>query len=256
MPSAWQAPPSSPAISSTSPRTKSSSPWGSATSPASSPTPPSSCPRPSRSSGRRPRCVPCSRRNFPAPRVLVVSNREPYIHNRKNGQVELQIPASGLVAAVEPVMRLQRHLDRAWQRLGRQGDGRRQRSPRRTSGRSRLYAATRLAREEEQEGYYYGFANEGLWPLCHIAFIRTIFRESDWQHYVAVNARFADAVVKEATQDDPIVLAQDYHFALLPRMVRQRLPKATIVTFWHTPWPNSETFSICLWREQIIEGLL
>ncbi|HKA65537.1 MAG TPA: trehalose-6-phosphate synthase [Methyloceanibacter sp.] len=193
---------------------------------------------------------------LPGAQVLVVSNREPYIHNRKNGEVELQIPASGLVAAVEPVMRLQRHLDRAWQRLGRQGDGRRQRSPRRTSGRSRLYAATRLAREEEQEGYYYGFANEGLWPLCHIAFIRPIFRESDWQHYVAVNARFADAVVKEATQDDPIVLAHDYHFALLPRMVRQRLPKATIVTFWHIPWPNSETFSICPWREQIIDGLL
>jgi trehalose 6-phosphate synthase len=104
--------------------------------------------------------------------------------------------------------------------------------------------------EEEQEGYYYGFANEGLWPLCHIAFIRPIFRESDWRHYVAVNERFADAVVKEATQDDPIVLVQDYHFALLPRMVRQRLPKATIVTFWHIPWPNSETFSICPWREE------
>ena len=103
--------------------------------------------------------------------------------------------------------------------------------------------------EEEQDGYYYGFANEGLWPLCHIAFMRPIFRESDWQHYVAVNQRFADAVVQEATQDDPIVLVQDYHFALLPRMVRRRLPKATIITFWHIPWPNSETFSICPWRE-------
>ena len=110
--------------------------------------------------------------------------------------------------------------------------------------------------EDEQDGYYYGFANEGLWPLCHIAFIRPTFRDSDWQHYVAVNERFADAVVEEATQDDPIVLVQDYHFALLPRMVRTRLPKATIVTFWHIPWPNSETFSICPWREEIIDGLL
>ena len=194
---------------------------------------------------------------LPGTQVLVVSNREPYIHNSKNGKIELQIPASGLVAAVEPVMRA---CGGTWIA---HGSG--------TADKETVDANDRIAvppadptymlrrvwlSEEEQEGYYYGFANEGLWPLCHIAFIRPIFRESDWQHYVAVNERFADAVVKEATQDDPIVLVQDYHFALLPRMVRQRLPKATIVTFWHIPWPNSETFSICPWREEIIDGLL
>jgi trehalose 6-phosphate synthase len=180
---------------------------------------------------------------LPGTQVLVVSNREPYIHNRKNGEIELQIPASGLVAAVEPVMRA---CGGTWIA---HGSG--------SADKEMVDANDRIAvppadpaymlrrvwlSEEEQEGYYYGFANEGLWPLCHIAFIRPIFRESDWQHYVAVNERFADAVVKEATQDDPIVLVQDYHFALLPRMVRQRLPKATIV--------------ICPWREEIIDGLL
>jgi trehalose 6-phosphate synthase len=110
--------------------------------------------------------------------------------------------------------------------------------------------------DEEQDGYYNGFANEGLWPLCHIAFVRPTFREEDWQHYRAVNARFADIVAEEAQQDDPIILVQDYHFALLPRMLRQRLPKATIITFWHIPWPNAETFGICPWREEIIDGLL
>jgi trehalose 6-phosphate synthase len=194
---------------------------------------------------------------LPGTQVLVVSNREPYIHNRKNGEIELQIPASGLVAAVEPVMRA---CGGTWIA---HGSG--------SADKETVDANDRIAvppadpaymlrrvwlSEEEQEGYYYGFANEGLWPLCHIAFIRPIFRESDWKHYVAVNERFADAVVKEATQDDQIVLVQDYHFALLPRMVRQRLPKATIVTFWHIPWPNSETFSICPWREEIIDGLL
>ena len=194
---------------------------------------------------------------LPSTQVLVVSNREPYIHNRKNGEIELQIPASGLVAAVEPVMRA---CGGTWIA---HGSG--------SADKETVDANDRIAvppadpaymlrrvwlSEEEQEGYYYGFANEGLWPLCHIAFIRPIFRESDWKHYVAVNERFADAVVKEATQDDPIVLVQDYHFALLPRMVRRRLPKATIVTFWHIPWPNSETFSICPWREEIIDGLL
>jgi len=110
--------------------------------------------------------------------------------------------------------------------------------------------------EEEQDGYYYGFANEGLWPLCHIAFVRPIFRQSDWAHYVAVNRRFAEAVVEEAQREDPIVLVQDYHFALLPRMIRERLPRATVITFWHIPWPNAETFGICPWRDAIIDGLL
>jgi trehalose 6-phosphate synthase len=110
--------------------------------------------------------------------------------------------------------------------------------------------------EEEQDGYYYGLANEGLWPLCHIAFVRPNFRESDWHTYVAINERFADAVAKEARTDDPLVLVQDYHFALAPKMIRERLPNATIITFWHIPWPNAETFGICPWKEAILEGLL
>jgi len=93
-----------------------------------------------------------------------------------------------------------------------------------------------------------------LWPLCHIAHVRPVFRSSDWEQYVQVNQRFADAVVKEAQKDNPVVLVQDYHFALLPRMVREALPKATIITFWHIPWPNSESFGICPWREEILEG--
>jgi trehalose 6-phosphate synthase len=110
--------------------------------------------------------------------------------------------------------------------------------------------------EEEQDGYYYGFANEGLWPLCHIAFVRPTFRESDWLQYQAINRRFAEAVVQEARTEDPVILVQDYHFALVPRMIRELLPKATIVTFWHIPWPNAETFGICPWKDVIIEGLL
>ena len=95
-----------------------------------------------------------------------------------------------------------------------------------------------------------------MWPLCHIVFVRPTFRASDWEQYVAVNRKFADAVLAEARTADPVVLVQDYHFALLPRMVREHLPEATIITFWHIPWPNPEVFSICPWKEDILSGLL
>ena len=92
--------------------------------------------------------------------------------------------------------------------------------------------------------------------MCHVAFVRPTFRLSDWQHYVTVNKRFADAIVEEATRQDPLVLIQDYHLSLLPLMLRQRLPAATILAFWHIPWPNSEMFGVCPWRREIIHGLL
>ena len=194
---------------------------------------------------------------LPGSQVMVVSNREPYIHNRVDGEVTLQTPASGLVSALEPVMRA---CGGVWIAHG-SGSADREAVDRNdrvsVPPAKPAYSLRRVwLTEDEQDGYYYGFSNEGMWPLCHIAFVRPIFRESDWLHYVAVNRRFAEAVVQEASREDPIVLVQDYHFALLPRMIRERLPRATVITFWHIPWPNPETFSICPWREEIIDGLL
>jgi trehalose-6-phosphate synthase len=189
--------------------------------------------------------------------VIVVSNREPYIHARTPAGAEVRRPASGLVTAVEPVMRA---CSGTWIAHGsgsadRDTVDRNDRVQVPPSNPSYTLRRVWLSKEEEQ-GYYYGFANEGLWPLCHIAHVRPVFRSSDWEQYVAVNQRFADAVIKEARTDDPVVLVQDYHFALLPRMVNEVLPRATIITFWHIPWPNPESFGICPWREEILEGLL
>ncbi len=195
---------------------------------------------------------------LPGAEIIVVSNREPYIHNTlRDGRITVQTPASGLVAALEPVMRA---CGGTWVAHG-SGSADRQTVDRfdrvMVPPSAPVYKLRRVWLEEgEQDGYYYGFSNEGIWPLCHIAFVRPEFRVPDWQAYVAVNQRFADAVAREATQEDPIVLVQDYHFALLPRMLREHLPKATIVTFWHIPWPNAECFGICPWREEIIHGLL
>ncbi len=190
--------------------------------------------------------------------VIVVSNREPYIHNRnEDGSISLQIPASGLVAALEPITRAcagtwVAHGSGSADRETVDADDRVPVPPA-----DPAYTLRRVwLTDEEQDGYYYGMANEGLWPLCHLAYVRPVFRQDDWNHYVAVNERFAEAVVAEARTERPIVLVQDYHFALLPRMIRQRLPEATIITFWHIPWPNHETFGICPWRAEILDGLL
>ena len=189
--------------------------------------------------------------------VLIVSNREPYIHVRRGERIEVQVPASGLVTALEPVMRA---CSGTWIAHGSGSADREvvdQYDRVSVPPHDPSYQIRRVwLTPEEEEGYYFGFANEGLWPLCHIAHTRPTFRSSDWKHYVDVNQKFADAVVQEAKTPDPVVLVQDYHFALLPRMVKEKLPRATIITFWHIPWANPEAFGICPWREQLLDGML
>jgi trehalose 6-phosphate synthase len=197
-------------------------------------------------------------RHLHGERVVIVANREPYVHERAGEKgIALIHPASGLVTALEPVMRA---CSGVWVA---HGSGSADREASDAHGRLPVppgedaYVLRRLwLSAEEEKGYYYGFSNEGLWPLCHIAHTRPLFRSEDWRHYQAVNQRFADAVCSEVDSDDPIVLVQDYHFALVPRMIRERLPRATVLTFWHIPWPNSERFGICPWREELLTGML
>jgi trehalose 6-phosphate synthase len=189
--------------------------------------------------------------------ILVVSNREPYIHTRRDGRIVVSRPASGLVTALEPVVRACSgtwiaHGGGSADRESVDSNDRIAVPPWKPSYNLRRVWLT----AEEEAGYYYGFSNEGLWPLCHIAHVRPIFRADDRKQYIEANRKFARAVVEEAKTPDPIVLVQDYHFALLPRMIRDKLPEATIITFWHIPWPNPEAFAICPWREELLEGLL
>jgi trehalose 6-phosphate synthase len=189
--------------------------------------------------------------------VLIVSNRQPYVHNWRDQKIEVQVPASGLVSALEPVMRA---CSGVWIAHGNGSADQDVVDARNHVGVPPEHPAYEIRRvwitSEEEAGYYYGFANEGLWPLCHIAHVRPTFRSSDWNYYVAINERVGQAVSEEATTDNPVVLVQDYHFALLPKLIRDKLPNATIITFWHIPWPNAESFGICPWRQEILEGLL
>ena len=189
--------------------------------------------------------------------LIVVSNREPYMHERVRDRIQLHVPASGLVSALEPITRT---CAGTWIAHGSgsadmetvDADDRVAVPPSNPAYTLRRVWLT----EEEHKGYYSGFANEGLWPLCHIAFTRPIFRAADWECYQAVNRKFAEVVLQEAKTERPIILVQDYHFALLPRLIREKLPEAVIITFWHIPWPNAEVFGVCPWREEILDGLL
>jgi trehalose 6-phosphate synthase len=194
-------------------------------------------------------------------RVVILANREPYIHEKTAEGIRVLHPASGLVTALEPVMRA---CSGVWVAHG-SGSADREtvdehdtvRVPPGAGPDEESYQVRRVwLSEAEEDGYYYGFSNEGLWPLCHLAHARPLFRAEDWAHYVQVNQRFADAVCEEVDTDDPVVLVQDYHFALAPRMIRRQLPKATILTFWHIPWPSAERVGICPWREELLSGLL
>jgi trehalose-6-phosphate synthase len=190
--------------------------------------------------------------------LFVVSNREPYTHNHRGKDIVVEVPASGVVTAIEPILCA---CNGTWLAHG-SGDA----DVETVDSHSRLqvppneplYTLRRIWLSAEQEdGYYYGFSNEGLWPLCHIAHTRPMFRTTDWEQYRAVNEKFADALVEEIGDEEyPVVLIQDYHFALLPRMLKERLPNARIAIFWHIPWPNSESFGICPWRRELLAGLL
>ncbi|HZQ94445.1 MAG TPA: trehalose-6-phosphate synthase [Candidatus Sulfotelmatobacter sp.] len=191
-------------------------------------------------------------------RLFVVSNREPYMHVRQGRSVEVVVPPSGLVTALEPVLRA---CDGTWIAHG-SGSGDRETTDR--HGKLPVppddprYMLRRVwLSKEEETGYYYGFANEGLWPLCHIAHTRPIFRDNDWKQYQLVNEKFADALLEEMRGiEQPVVLVQDYHFALLPRLIKQKRPDARVAIFWHIPWPNPETFGICPWQRELVDGLL
>ncbi|MDB6087105.1 MAG: otsA [Gammaproteobacteria bacterium] len=190
--------------------------------------------------------------------VIIVSNREPYIHNYDaDHRPVMQVPASGMVTALEPIMRA---CAGVWIAHGA-GPADRETVDRfdqiRVPPDDPAYTLRRVWLTPEQEqGYYYGFSNEGLWPLCHLAYVRPAFRPSDWRSYEEVNAKFADVVAAEASTDSPVVMIQDFHFALLPKLIRAKIPKATISLFWHIPWPNAETFGVCPWKREILLHML
>lgn len=190
--------------------------------------------------------------------LFVVSNREPYMHIRKGKEIECIVPASGLVTAIEPVLKA---CGGMWIAQG-SGDADREMVDKddklKVPPEEPQYILKRIWVDKKlEEGFYSGFSNEGLWPLCHIAHTRPTFREEDWEAYKTVNKKFATSVLKEIEDvSEPNILIQDYHFALLPEMIKAKRPDARVAIFWHIPWPNPESFGICPWQREILQGML
>jgi trehalose 6-phosphate synthase len=190
-------------------------------------------------------------------KMIVVSNREPYLHTMRGKIIECQRPASGMVTALDPILRA---CGGIWVA---HGSGNADRKTVDAHDRVAVppeapeYTLRRVWLTKEQEArYYYGLSNEGLWPLCHVAYVRPRFLPEDWQCYREVNERFARAVLEETEQQAAFVFIQDFHFALLPRMLKQANPNLIVAHFWHIPWPNRELIRTFPWKEELIDGLL
>ncbi|MBI4285103.1 MAG: trehalose-6-phosphate synthase [Chloroflexi bacterium] len=187
----------------------------------------------------------------------MVSNREPYVHGFSGKRIVCQRPVSGLTEALDPVLRAARG---TWVAHG-SGSADRQV----TDAHDRVkvpsenpeYTLRRVwLSDEEVAGHYRGFSNEVMWPLCHIAFVPPVFRDTDWEMYRKVNEKFARAVLDEVGDRPAVVLVQDYHLALLSRLIKAQRPRLVVGQFWHIPWTPYEVFRTCPWREELLAGLL
>jgi len=190
-------------------------------------------------------------------KFIVVSNREPYIHVYGDDGIQCMTPASGMTVALDPVIQA---CGGTWIAAGT-GEADRdvvdERDHVAVPPEDPSYALRRIwLTKKEEERYYYGYANEGLWPLSHIVHVRPAFREKDWKVYREVNARFAEAVLEELEGQPGFVFIQDYHFALLSQMIKEKRPDVVTAQFWHIPWPNPEAFRVCPQAKEILEGLL
>lgn len=191
-------------------------------------------------------------------KMFVVSNREPYIHSKHNGQISYLQPASGMVTAIEPIMQACGGMWIAQASGNADKDTVDKNDNILVPPEEPSYTLHRVwLTKQEEKGFYYGFSNEGIWPLCHMAHTRPIFRKEDYTEYKKVNGKFAETLLQQIKNTRaPVILIQDYHFALLPRIIKKSRPDAQIGIFWHIPWPHAESFRICPWRKELLDGML
>jgi trehalose 6-phosphate synthase/phosphatase len=190
-------------------------------------------------------------------RLILASNREPYVHRKLRGEVRWERPAGGVTAALDPLLRLVNGVWVAW------GSGDADQLTVDESDRIRVppdqpcYTLRRVwLSQEDVAQYYYGYSNRFLWPLCHMTLDRVVFRQKYWDAYRKVNERFAQAILQELDSQSGLVWVHDYHLALCPLFLKQQQPDVRVALFWHIPWPSHDVFRICPQRKEILSALL
>ena len=188
---------------------------------------------------------------------VVVSNREPYSHTYDGKKIKCARTVSGLVTPLDYIMRVTKGI---WVAAG-SGDADKEASNEKgevmVPPENPRYTLKRVwLSEKEVNHYYYGFSNDTLWPLCHIAHVRPNFSKKNWEYYKRVNEKFANVILEKVGNKKAFIWIQDYHFALLARFLKKKNPNLVVAQFWHTPWSAAEIFKICPWKREILEGLL
>lgn len=188
---------------------------------------------------------------------VIVSNREPYSHVYVGQKVKWMGAVSGAVTPLDFIMQTAKGswiatgtsdadnvvVDKNGEIMVPPNDPR--------------YTLKRIwLNKEEIDGYYNGFSNSTLWPLCHIAHVRPNFHHAEWETYKKVNEKFAQTILEKVGNSKAFVWIQDYHLALVPKFLKKKRPDLIVAQFWHIPWPAAEIFRICPWRKDILEGLL
>jgi trehalose 6-phosphate synthase/phosphatase len=185
-------------------------------------------------------------------RLLIVSNRLPLTIQEKKGDLHLEPSVGGLATGLRSWYKSSPSIWIGWAGIGRK------------KIRKEKDIMEKLLSENchpvplsqpDVEAYYQGICNRTIWPLFHYFPLYAEYSEDFWQAYERVNAAFANVVAGIAKPND-IIWVHDYHLMLLPKLLRERLPKATIGFFLHIPFPSFEIFRLLPWRNQILEGLL
>ncbi len=187
---------------------------------------------------------------------IVAIQREPYIHENTTDGIKLKKAAGGAHLLLDGILK---QIGGVMVALGMGSADKKmvdEHNRYKVTTTDKNYLLKRIfLKKKEIDGFYYGFANQTLWPLCHNVFQKPSFVQEWWDEYVKVNEKFTKSISEEIGEN-AFVWINDYHLALLPKMLRDIRPSVKIGTFWHIPWPTYEIFRICPWRKGILEGLL